>query len=184
MHTHHCPHWHCCHALGGHPTTWVLSLLLPLGQWPPSIVCSLCTHRHLHLHGRAISLCDTTKLTKKQWKKCSKTVQKYIHPFIIYLYIPVKLQYRYTVCHNMPKLTTVPIPSKPVTSYLWVEQHPWQTLMLNSRLWRLSSSDTIICREQPSDGEMNSPAQILNDNFLWKLSWPWKRQQEYLGYSV
>ena len=60
------------------------------------------------------------KLMKTMRKKSLKTVKIRLTPAVIYLYIPVIPQYRYTVYRSVLELTTVPVLLKPVTSYLRV----------------------------------------------------------------
>ena len=48
----------------------------------------------------------------------------------IYLCIPAIPLYGYTVCHGVPKSTTVPVPTLPVLENLWVFPYPCQTLLL------------------------------------------------------
>ena len=68
--------------------------------------------------------CDKMNLLKKQWLNMRKKL------FTFHCNIPVILWCRYAVCHGVPKLTAIPVPTKPVTSNLQVFPYPWKSLMV------------------------------------------------------
>ena len=73
--------------------------------------------------------CDTFE-DKRIFRNTDKnTYRKNHHSYIINLWIPLTLQYRYAVCHGVPKSTTIPIPALPV----W--ETPRVFLYLCQSLW-------------------------------------------------
>ena len=57
------------------------------------------------------------------------------HLNIIYLCIPVVLWCRYTVCHGVPKSTTISVPALPILENTWVFLSLCQSLYIVPVCW-------------------------------------------------
>ena len=64
---------------------------------------------------------------KKWWLYMRKKNNK--NYIVMYLWIPMILWYGYMVCHGVLKLTTIPIPTKPMTPNPWVFLYLSQSLV-------------------------------------------------------
>ena len=73
-----------------------------------------------------VSQCDRLKKWRLYMRK--KNNKNYI---VMYLWIPMILWYGYMVCHGVLKLTTIPIPTKPMTSNPWGFLYLWQPLLVH-----------------------------------------------------
>ena len=66
----------------------------------------------------------------------------------IYPCIPVILQYGYTVCHGLPKSTTVPVPALPILENPWVFLYPCRTLVANQNDILMATTKPTISNEK------------------------------------